>query len=180
MTRSKRGSETFTLCNRARPHSYRHTMSTAQPDRLSHLIGRLHADARFRAFTWFTRAMLALAFLPSGLKKLLGMRFTQLPIESQIGFFFEALYRTGFYWNFIGAAQLAAAALLLIPRTTRIGALVYFPIALNIFLITVSMHFRGTPVITGLMLLGSIWLVLWEFPGLRPLLERPASHPSRA
>lgn len=117
-------------------------------------------------FTWFTRIMLALAFLPSGLKKVLGLRFTSQGIENPVGFFFEALYQTGWYWNFLGIFQLTAAALLLIPRTSFLGALLYFPIAINIFAIVLSLHFSGTPVVVGFMLLGNLWLLLWEYPKL--------------
>ena len=126
----------------------------------------------FRVFTICTRILLALAFTPSGLTKALGNRFTQLGIDTPVGFFFEALYRSGFYWNFIGMAQLTAALLLLIPRTATLGAIVYFPIILNIFLITVSMHFTGTPVITGLMLLASIYLLCWDYDKLKCILKK--------
>jgi hypothetical protein len=40
--------------------------------------------------------------------------------------------RTGFYYTFIGVSQLTAALLSLIPRTTLLGAIIYFPIILNI------------------------------------------------
>jgi uncharacterized membrane protein YphA (DoxX/SURF4 family) len=116
-----------------------------------------------KVFTIFTRVLLALGFTPSGLTKFSGNRFTQLGIDNSAGFFFEALYRSGFYWNFMGAAQLLAALLLLIPRTATIGALVYFSIILNIFIITVSMHFTGIPFITGLMLLANIYLLCWDY-----------------
>jgi uncharacterized membrane protein YphA (DoxX/SURF4 family) len=125
-----------------------------------------------RWFTVTTRLLLALGFTPSGLTKLLGNRFTILGPETPVGFFFEALYRSGFYWNFIGACQLMAALLLLIPRTATLGALVYFPLILNIFVITVSLHFTGTPVITGLMLLASIYLLCWDADKLKPLFVR--------
>lgn len=138
--------------------------------RAESFLTRLKGQKKFVAFTWMTRALLALGFLPSGLTKVLGNRFTQLGVDNPVGFFFEALYLSGFYWNFIGAAQLAAALLLLIPRTATLGALVYFPIILNIFLITVSMDFRGTPVITGLMLLGSTYLLCWDFDRLKHLV----------
>ena len=98
-------------------------------------LDRLHAGVRqsvwLRRFTVLTRVLLALGFLPSGITKLLGNRFTILGIDNPVGFFFEAFYRSGFYWNFIGASQLAAAALLVLPRTATLGALVYFPIILN-------------------------------------------------
>jgi uncharacterized membrane protein YphA (DoxX/SURF4 family) len=124
-----------------------------------------------RVFTVCTRILLALGFLPSGLTKALGNRFTLLGLDSPIGFFFEAMYRTGFYWRFIGLCQLAAALLLLIPRTATIGALVYFPLILNIFIITVSLQFRGTPVITGLMLLANVYLLCWDYDKLKHLVK---------
>lgn len=118
----------------------------------------------FLYFTWFTRILLAMAFVPSGLKKVLGERFTVLAIGHPVGFFFEALYRTGFYWHFLGFVQLFVAVLLLIPRTTTLGALLYLPVAVNIFCIVVSMHFIGTPVVAGLMLLANLYLLLWDYP----------------
>lgn len=118
-----------------------------------------------------TRLMLALAFTPSGLTNLFGNRFTILSPETPVGYFFDALYRSGFYWNFIGACQLLAAVLLLIPRTATLGALVYFPLILNIFVITISLHFTGTPVITGLMLVACIYLVCWDADKLAALVR---------
>ena len=59
----------------------------------------------FVLFTWSTRILLFLGFLPSGLKKLIGERFTLLGLDSPVGFFFEALYRTGYYWNYLGFMQ---------------------------------------------------------------------------
>lgn len=136
-------------------------------------FARVHARVRreklLRIFTVLTRILLAVGFLPSGLTKVLGNRFTLLGLDSPIGFFFEAMYRTGFYWRFIGLCQLVAAVLLLIPRTATIGALIYFPLILNIFIITVSLQFRGTPVITGLMLLASTYLLCWDYDKLKHL-----------
>ena len=136
-------------------------------------MDRAHAWVRghraLRAFTVATRVLLALGFLPSGLTKVVGNRFTVLGLDSPVGFFFEAMYRTGFYWRFLGLCQLAAALLLLIPRTATVGALVYLPLSLNIFVITVSLHFRGTPVITGLMLLANLYLLCWDYDKLKHL-----------
>jgi uncharacterized membrane protein YphA (DoxX/SURF4 family) len=139
-------------------------------------LERLHARARrgrvLRAFTVFTRVALALGFLPSGLTKVLGNRFTVLGVDNPVGFFFEALYRSGFYWNFLGLCQLAAAFLLLVPRTATLGALLYFPIILNIFVLTLSMHFTGTPFVTGLMLLANIYLLCWDYDRLKCLFQQ--------
>ena len=67
------------------------------------------------------RILLAMAFFPTGLVKATGQRFTLLPIENPVGFFFEAMYQTGPYWYFIGMVQVAAAVLLLIPATATLG-----------------------------------------------------------
>ena len=134
---------------------------------LETFINNLRRITLFKLFTWGVRILLAIAFLPSGLKKVLGERFTILGLDSPVGFFFEALYRTGFYWNFLGLMQLVAAALLLIPRTSFLGALIYFPIIVNIFIIVTAMHFKGTPYVAGLMLLANIYLLFWDYHKLK-------------
>ncbi len=137
-------------------------------------IDALHRKARnfpfFQRFAVFTRFLLAIGFIAPGLTKLLGNRFTVLGIDNPVGFFFEALYQTGFYWRFLGFAQIGAAILTAIPRTATLGAVCFFPIILNIFIITVSIDFRGTPVITGLMLLANIFLLCMDYHKLKPLL----------
>ena len=117
-----------------------------------------------------SRLLLALAFVPTALVKVLGQRFTSIGIDTPIGFFFEALYRSGDYWRFIGAAQLVAGLLLLVPRTALLGAVAYFPIILNIFAITVSLQFSGTRVVTGLMLLACLFLLCWDYHRLAALV----------
>lgn len=134
------------------------------------LLEALKGNAWARRFVVALRILMAVSFIPSGLTKLLGNRFTLLSVETPIGFFFEALYQTGLYWQFLGFSQVLAAVLLLIPRFATLGALIYFPIIANIFVITVSMNFRGTPVITSLMLLAVTFLLLWDIDKLRPIV----------
>lgn len=124
----------------------------------------------FHLFTWLTRILLAIAFIPSGLKKFLGERFTNLGLDSPVGFFFEALYRTNEYWNFLGLAQLITAVLILIPRTAFLGALCYFPIILNINIIVIAMEFTGTPYITVLMFLANIYLLFWDYKKVKQIV----------
>lgn len=125
----------------------------------------------FKIFTWFTRILLAIAFIPSGLKKLLSQRFTSIGTDNPVGFFFEALYQTGWYWNFLGFMQLFVALLLLIPRTTFFGSILYLPIIINIFIIVTAMGFTGTPYVAGLMLLGNIYLLLWDYDRLKKIYK---------
>ncbi len=103
-----------------------------------------------------------MAFLPTGLVKLLGRPFTTLGLETPVGFFFEAMFRTGPWWVFLGGVQVAAALLLLIPRTAFVGALLFLPAACSIVLITWGVGFGATTGIAFGMLLSVAWLLVWD------------------
>jgi hypothetical protein len=112
---------------------------------------------------------LALGFIPSGIVKVMGERFTALPSNHPLGHYFDALYLTGYYYTFIGVSQLIAALLLLIPRTTLLGAILYFPIILNICVLTYAVRFEGTRIAT-LMLLANLFLLVWDYDRLKHVL----------
>lgn len=120
-------------------------------------------------FTAFTRILLAVGFIPPSLPKILYRPFTILPTTDPVGYYFDALYQTGFYYQFIGWGQIIAAILLLIPRTAHIGALMFFPIILNIMVLTNSVGFRGTWAITILMLAASLYLLCWDYDRLKTI-----------
>lgn len=128
-------------------------------------------------FTLTCRLLLAAAFIPTGLVKLLGQRFTVLGLDTPTGFFFEAMYRAGLYWRFLGLSQLVAGLLLLVPRTAFAGALLFLPIVVNIAIITTAIEFEGTPVVTWAMCLATLWLLAWDWPRWRPVLVAPAARP---
>ncbi len=128
-------------------------------------------------FTLFNRIVLAIAFIPSGMTKLLGNRFTSIPTDNPIGLFFEGFYQTGFWYNFVGFAQIFAAILLLIPRTSTLGATIFFPIVLNIMIITWSLNFTGTWVITTAMFLANLYLICWDYDKFKAIL--PFSKPEK-
>ncbi len=136
---------------------------------------RLHAAVRrvraLHLFAWVVRVLLAVAFLPSGLTKVLGMPFTRMdPRTSEVGRLFAALQHDfGGLYPFIGACQLAAAVLLLVPRTTLVGALVHLPITAGIVVITTTVGFRGTWLIAWLMLLGVVFLICWDWYRVKAL-----------
>lgn len=126
-------------------------------------------------FVIYLRYLIGGAFVYSSIPKIAGLRFTTAsgefePINSWIHFF-ETLYRTGIYWNFLGWMQLLAGLLLMTQRYATLGALGFLPISLNIFVITVSLDFNGTPYITGLILAANLFLLLWDIYKLRFLLE---------
>ena len=143
------------------------------------LLDRLHARARANPLLYrvvlATRCLFAMAFIPTGWVKFMGRRFTQISVESPVGAFFEAMFQTGGYWQFLGAVQILAGALMLVPRAATLGAMMFFPVALNIFVITVALGFTGTPFITGPMLLAATALLAWDWDRLRGILTaRPS------
>ncbi len=110
------------------------------------------------------RYLIGFSFVFASFIKIQGERFTIIPVTEPIGYFFEAMYQTGFYWNFLGWSQFIAGCLLMTQRFATIGAMVFFPIILNVFMITQAIDFgSGTPIITTLMLLGIIFLLLWDY-----------------
>lgn len=98
---------------------------------ISSSLDQLHSKVKqnrwMRYFAIFNRIALAAGFLPAGWVKIMGERFTDLHNDQPMGHYLEALHHTGYYYTFIGVLQVAAAVLLLIPRTALLGALLYFP-----------------------------------------------------
>ncbi|MDQ2771204.1 MAG: hypothetical protein M3Y54_11970 [Bacteroidota bacterium] len=124
----------------------------------------------------YTRYLVGGAFVFASLIKIKGHRFTQMDgtvAGHNPGHFFEMMYQSGLYWQFIGVAQCVAGLLLLTQRFGLLGALAYVPIMANIFVITISYDFGGTSVITGLMLLAGLLLLAWDWNRLRVVLNQP-------
>jgi len=141
---------------------------------ISSRIGQGYYDAKgnkwFHYFAVFCRIALALGFIPSGVVKIMGERFASgLSVNHPLGHYLEALYHTGYYYTFIGIAQLVIALLLLIPRTALLGALLYFPVILNICVLAYAVRFEGTR-ITTLMVLANVYLLCWDYDRLRYVL----------
>ena len=122
-------------------------------------------------FSIFCRITLAYAFIVAGLVKIVGERFASgLSVLHPMGSYLEALHHTGYYYTFIGIAQVIAAILLLIPRTVTLGALLYFPIIVNIWLLSYAVRFEGSIVTSPLMVLANMYLLVWNYDRLRYLL----------
>jgi len=143
-------------------------------------LDRLYAESKrnkwFGYFAVFCRLALALGFIPSGFVKVSGDRFTGLPSNHPLGHYFDALYLTGYYYTFIGVGQWVASLLLVIPRTALLGAVIYFPIILNITVLAYATRFEGTR-ITTLMLLANLFLLVWDFDRLQHIL--PFTRPDK-
>lgn len=127
-------------------------------------------------FIIYTRYLIGGAFVFASLIKIKGIRFTtKSGADHAINtawHFFETMHQSGLYWQFIGVTQLFAGLLLMTQRYAKLGALVNLPIIINIFVITISYDFGGTPVITGLMLLANFLLILWDWDSLKILVNR--------
>ncbi|MFT4667220.1 MAG: hypothetical protein ACI8YQ_000550 [Polaribacter sp.] len=126
-------------------------------------------------FIIYTRYLIGGAFVFASLIKIRGNRFTSEsgalnPINSA-WHFFETMYQSGLYWQFIGVCQLIAGLLLMTQRFSKLGALINFPITLNIFIITLSYYFAYTPVITGLMLAANLLLIIWDWNEIKILFN---------
>lgn len=138
------------------------------------------SDKWLKGFAVFCRIALALSFIPAGFVKIMGERFAEgLPHNNPLGHYFDALQLTGYYYTFIGIAQVITAILLLIPRTSLLGALMYFPIILNICVLTYATRFAGTRIVT-MMLLASIFLLIWNYDRLKYILSFRPPEPAPA
>lgn len=142
-------------------------------------LDRLHFQARqnkwLHYFAVFNRIALAAGFLPSGFVKIMGERFTVLSVNHPMGNYLEAIHKTGFYYTFIGVLQVTAAILLLIPRTVTLGAVIYFPVILNICILSIAVRFQGSLISSPLMVLANLYLLCWDYHKLKFIL--PFNHP---
>jgi hypothetical protein len=94
-----------------------------------------------------------------------------------MGHYLEALHHTGYYYTFIGVVQVAAAIMLLIPRTVTLGAFLYFPIILNICILMYAVRFDGSLFTAPLMVLANLYILGWNYEKWKYILpfNRPAN-----
>lgn len=134
-------------------------------------------------FVIYIRYLIGAAFVFASVVKIQGKRFTTIdginePINSA-WHMFETLYQSGLWWKVMGLGQLIAGLLLMTQRYAKLGALMFLPVISNVFVITLSYDFRGTPVITGLMLIANILLVLWDWDELKILVNKAPEIPQQ-
>ena len=134
-------------------------------------IDQIRTIRFFRILYWVTKFLLGIGFILSGLRKIPGVKFTTLPTDHPVGLFFEGMYQTGFYWNFIGYYQIVIGFLLMTPWFRKLTPLLLLPVTINIFLVSASLHMRGTPFITAFMLLGNLFLIGWHLKSYIPILR---------
>jgi hypothetical protein len=75
---------------------------------MAKLIEKLRKLIFFKLSVIYLRYLIGFAFVFASTIKIRGERFTTIPSTEPIGYFFEAMYQTGFYWNFLGWSQFIA------------------------------------------------------------------------
>ena len=148
-------------------------------NRIEEIYYEAKSDKWLQNFAVFCRVALAASFLPTGFVKIMGERFAEgLPHNNPLGHYFDALLLTGYYYTFIGIAQVIIAILLLIPRTSLLGALMYFPIILNICVLTYATRFDGTRLNT-MAVLACLFLLIWNYDRIKHILpfKQPKTDP---
>jgi hypothetical protein len=139
-------------------------------NRIEEIYYEAKSDEWFKRFAIFCRIALATSFIPTGYVKIMGERFAAgLSSNNPLGHYFDALYLTGYYYTFIGIVQIITAILLLIPRTSLLGAMMYFPIIVNICVLTYATRFDGTRLVT-MAVLASLFLLIWHYDRLKHIL----------
>ena len=136
-------------------------------------ITSIKGKSIIKFFYWCVRAGMGLTFILSGIRKLPGIKFTELPLSNPVGSFFHAMHETGFYWNFIGYFQIAVGILIFFNRFVVVSSLLMMPVTVNIFLVSITLHMKGTPLITSAMILGNIFLLLWHYKNYAGIFKKP-------
>ena len=122
---------------------------------------------------WTAKIGMGLTFIIPGIRKCPGIKFTILTNDNPVGSYFNAMYETGFYWNFIGYFQIIIGVLVFFNRFVVLSSILMIPVTINIFIISVGLHMKGTPVITSAMVLGNLYLLLWHYRNYKTIFMRP-------
>lgn len=115
------------------------------------------------------RFLIAFAFVPAAMKKLLGQPFTDPANEGPFHDFLHAFRATGWFYPFVGVMQLAAAVLLFTQRFAALGAAIALPILSAITAFCWSTGVAPTATVATLMWLGTIGLLVWDVDRWRAL-----------
>jgi uncharacterized glyoxalase superfamily protein PhnB len=141
-------------------------------------IAVLALIARARRARWVNvavvnlRFLIAFAFVPAAMKKLLGQPFTDPKNQGPFHDFLHGFYATGWFYSFVGAMQLTAAVLLFTQRFATLGAALALPILTAIMAFCWSTHVVPTATVATLMWLGTLGLLLWDIQKWRGIFAR--------
>jgi hypothetical protein len=151
---------------------------------LTALVARAHGARWANLFAINLRFLIGFAFLPAGLKKVLGEPFTDPQSTGPFHDFLHAFHATGAFYRFVGVVQLAIAVLLLTQRFAAAGAVLALPVITAIMVFCWSTLVIPTATVVTLMFAAVVGLVAWDldrwtrWPGAGRL--SPAPPVSRA
>jgi hypothetical protein len=140
--------------------------------------------ARARGARWANlcviqlRFLLGFAFLPAGLKKVLGQPFTDPQNSGPFHDFLHAFHATGGFYRFVGVLQLAIAVLLLTQRFAAAGAVLALPVITAIMVFCWSTLVIPTATVATLMFAGVVALVAWDLDRWTRFGVEPAAPPA--
>lgn len=84
-------------------------------------------------------------------------------------------YGLGLYATFIAYSQVCIGYLMLTLRYKLIGSIMMLPLIGNILMVTISLHWQGTPYVLGFLLLLDL-IILWQYRDFfRPLIDEGRS-----
>lgn len=109
--------------------------------------------------------------------KFLGIQFPKMYLSESI----DQIDSVTLLWYFFGysqpymltdaAGELIAGVLIAVPKTTKIGVLFYFPLALNIAVINWNFNLPcDVKILSTFLALGSFYLLLKNIPSYKKLL----------
>lgn len=145
-------------------------------------IARCRARRSLNLLVANVRILIGFGFLPAGLKKVLGERFTDAGNVGPFHDFLHAFWATGPLYRFVGIVQLTGALLLMTQRFAAVGAALLLPVlsVITVFVWTTA----GVPTIATatLMLAGVAALLVWDLHRWRAILvpEGQVAPPSLA
>ncbi len=148
-------------------------------------IANLKSYKSIQLFTILVRYLLGTAFVWASILKIKGIRFEpqsgeHAPIHS-LSHLLESMYRSGFYWSFIGWGQFLTGFLIMSQVFSTLGAVVYFPIILSICILTTEFEAPVFLAMTSSMLLANIYLLLWDWNRLKFIvLHKPGAFVDQA
>jgi uncharacterized membrane protein YphA (DoxX/SURF4 family) len=109
-----------------------------------------------------TRLFLGLIFFTSGMGKLTRGDFPGLigPVwlEERL-----APYGLGLWVQFVAWSQVTIGLLLLSQRFATLGAIMLLPMITNIFVVTVSLQWQGTPFVNAFLIALNLFLLICDF-----------------
>lgn len=121
-----------------------------------------------------SRIFLGLIFLTGGVSKLMPFPGVMGPVwlEHEL-----AQYGLGTYARFIGWSEALIGALLLSRPFATLGAIMLVPLVINILMVTVSLHWRGTPYVVSGFLAMNLYLLIYDFDKWKSVIGMAPGSP---